>query len=105
MHQNFENSFAGAIFRFFGGPARGSALERASPPAGRGKFFRRVSFVKTLDKVAAKAMCVFYFATKRVASKDINFQAYSGDAHNENSVNKCDGKRKLDIILIFFAIV
>ena len=27
----FENSFAGAIFSFLGGPAGGSGLERASP--------------------------------------------------------------------------
>ena len=34
----FENSSAGAIFLLLGGPAGGSALERASPPDGRGKI-------------------------------------------------------------------
>ena len=34
----FENSSAGAIFLLLGGPAGGSALERASPPGGRGKI-------------------------------------------------------------------
>ena len=43
----FENSFAGAIFLVLGGPAGGSALERASPPRQQAKHMTRRAFLSS----------------------------------------------------------
>ena len=52
MTEIFEKVTSPRLKSNFGGPAGGSALERASPPTGRGKI-QKISFLYFIERVAA----------------------------------------------------